>query len=163
MKNKTILLTLICACASFAVKAQTSDAEAEAIINLLGVQKREVIHKLVPVHGKDSVAFWKIYDEYQKENKATAMARIKLYEKTAMAYTKMTPSIADSLANKYFVNRIEQEKALETYYKKIKAATNAITAFEFYQAETYLLTQIRAQIMHQVPTYGELAAMAKKN
>ena len=163
MKNKITLLAIICACANFTINAQTSDAEAEAIINLLGVQKREVIHKLVPVTGKDSVAFWKLYDEYQKENKATALSRIKLYEKTALAYRAMNPSIADSLANRYFVNRLEQEKSLETYYKKIKAATNAVTAFEFYQAETYLLTQIRAQIMHQVPTYGELAALAKKN
>jgi len=162
MKNKTMLLALIFACTGFALKAQTSDAEAEAIINLLGVQKKEAIHKLVPVTGKDSVAFWKIYEEYQQQNKSIAIARIKLYEKTAMSYSKMTPAVADSLANKYFVNRQEQEKSLETYYKKIKTATNAIVAFEFYQAEVYLLTQLRAQIMHQIPTYGELAGMAKK-
>jgi hypothetical protein len=73
----------------------------------------------------------------------------------------MTPAVADSLANKYFSNRMEQEKTLETYYKKIKAATNAVVAFEFYQAEVYLLTQIRAQIMQQIPTYGQLLAMKK--
>jgi len=129
MKNKTLLFILILACSAFVVKAQTSDAEAEAIINLLGVQKKEAIHKLVPVTGKDSVAFWKIYDEYQQSNKSTALARIKLYEKTALSYNKMTPAVADSLANKYFANRQEQEKTLEVYYKKIKAATNAITAF----------------------------------
>src|SRR5438045_2964164 len=86
------------------VHAQTSDAETEAIVNLLGVQKKEAISKLVPVTGKDSVAFWKIYDEYQQSNKATAKARISLYEKTAQAYSNMTPSIADSLSNKYFSN-----------------------------------------------------------
>jgi hypothetical protein len=73
----------------------------------------------------------------------------------------MTHAIADSLSTRYFANRLEQEKSLESYYKKIKAATNAITAFEFYQAETYLLTQIRASIMNQIPTYGQLK-MAKK-
>jgi hypothetical protein len=140
-------------------QAQTSDAEADAIINLLGVQKKEAISKLVPVTGKDSVAFWKIYDEYQQSNKATAKVRIGLYEKTAKAYSNMTPAIADSLATSYFSNRFEQEKSLEVYYKKIKAATNAVTAFEFYQAEVYMLTQIRASIMQQIPTYGQL----KKN
>ena len=50
---------------------------------------------------------------------------------------------------------------LEDYYKKIKSATNAVTAFEFYQAETYLLTQIRAHIMQQIPTYGELMNVKK--
>jgi len=74
----------------------------------------------------------------------------------------MTPVTADSLATQYFANRIEQEKNLEIYYKKIKAATNPVIAFEFYQAEVYLLTQIRASIMNQVPTYGQLQS-AKKN
>jgi len=39
------------------------------VINLLGVQKREAVSKLVPVTGKDSIAFWKIYDEYEQINK----------------------------------------------------------------------------------------------
>ena len=143
--------------------AQTSDAEAEAIVNLLGVQKKEAISQLVPVSGKDSIAFWKIYDEYQQSNKATAKARIGLYEKTAQSYSNMTPAIADSLAAKYFANRIDQEKSLQVYYNKIKVATNAIIAFEFYQAEVYMLTQLRAQIMQQIPTYGQLQSVLKKN
>ena len=162
MKIKITLTAVFFILAISGSYAQTSDAEAEAIVNLLGVQKKEAISKLVPVSGKDSVAFWKIYDEYQQLNKATAKSRISLYEKTAMAYSHMTPAAADSLANKYFSNRMEQEKTLETYYKKIKAATNAVVAFEFYQAEVYLLTQLRAQIMQQIPTYGQLLATMKK-
>jgi hypothetical protein len=166
IKNMYLKITLIAAfCFSTisGVLAQTSDAEADAIVNLLGVQKREAIAKLVPVTGKDSVAFWKIYDEYQQINKATAKSRIGLYERTAQAYRNMTPAIADSLSMKYFANRMEQEKTLEVYYGKIKAATNAVIAFEYYQAEVYLLTQIRAQIMQQIPTYGQFQAAIKKN
>jgi len=162
MKMKFSLIIIFCVIATAATYAQTSDAEADAIAHLLGVQKREVISRLVPVKGKDSVAFWKIYDEYQTSNKMTTKARIKLYEKTALSYSNLTPAIADSLANRYFVNRLEQEKSMETYYKKIKVATNAVVAFEFYQAEAYLLTQIRASIMNQIPTYGQLQSVAKR-
>lgn len=161
MKTKNLLLAVLCVFASTAY-AQTSDAEADAMINLLGVQKKQAIAQLVSVSGKDSVAFWKIYDEYQATNKKTAISRLKLYEKTALSYNNMTPGRADSLANVYFVNRVEQEKILENYYKKVKTATNAVTAFQFYQAEVYLLTQLRAQIMMQIPTYGQLVNMAKK-
>ena len=143
-------------------QAQTSDAEAEAIVNLLGVQKLEAISKLVPVTGKDSIAFWKIYNEYHQLNKVTAKARLKLYEKTAYAYSKMTPGTADSLSLKYFENRFDQEKTLQDYYKKIKTATNAVIAFEFYQAEIYILTQVRASIMQQIPTYGQLHPVQNK-
>src|SRR5215218_8240166 len=99
---KKILLVLVCTVYTFGLYAQTSDAEAEAIVNLLGVQKKEAISKLVPVTGKDSVAFWKIYNEYQQSNKGTARDRMALYENTARAYSNLTPGIADSLAVKYF-------------------------------------------------------------
>ncbi len=163
MKPKFSLLTTLFICSTFISYSQTSDAEAEAIVNLLGVQKREAVAKLVPVSGKDSVAFWKIYSEYEKENKKTALNRISLYEHTAQAYANLTAPIADSLAKQYFTNRINQEKSLEAYYNKIKTATNAVVAFEFYQSEVYLLTQLRAQIMQQIPTYGQLISSMKKN
>ena len=163
MKIQIITIAIFCMCASYAVTAQTSDAEADAIINLLGVKKKEAISKLVYVTGSDSAVFWKIYNEYQQLNKNTAKSRILLYEKTAESYQTMTPVRADSLAQQYFKNRVEQEKMLQDYYAKIKAATNSVIAFEFYQAEVYILTQIRASIMQQIPTYGELHAMAKKN
>ena len=102
-------------------------------------------------------------NEYHQKNLATGKPRIRLYEKTAQAYGNMTPATADSLAKQYFENRFGQEKSLEEYYKKIKAATNAVIAFEFYQAEVYLLTQIRASIMQQIPTYGQFQAAVKKN
>ena len=162
MNKNIILIAVILITTISGIRAQTSDEEANAIVNLLGVQKREAIAQLVHVTGKDSVAFWKIYDEYQVVNKANAKERIGLYEGTAMAYSNLTPAVADSLSNRYFKNRFDQEKNLETYYNKIKAATNAVIAFEFYQAEVYMLTQIRAAIMQQIPTYGELQLAMKK-
>jgi hypothetical protein len=163
MNIKNLLIALLCIGTVLPSFAQTSDAEAEAIVNLLGVQKKEAIAKLVPVSGKDSIAFWKLYEEYHQKNLATGKQRLRLYEQTANAYTNMTPKIADSLAMQYFSNRFGQEKSLEEYYKKIKAATNAVIAFEFYQAEVYLLTQIRGSIMQQIPTYGQFQTVLKKN
>lgn len=155
-------MTFLLIGAGMIVRAQTSDAEAEAIANLLTVQKKEAISKMVSLNGKDSAAFWKIYDEYQQKNVATAKERIRLYERTAYAYGNLTPALADSLARKYFENRADQEKTLESYYNKIKSATNANVAFQFYQSELYLLTQIRASIMQQIPTYGEVQLAIKK-
>jgi hypothetical protein len=47
MKAKTFLLAIFGLVISFALYAQTSDAEADAMANLLGVQKKEIIMKLV--------------------------------------------------------------------------------------------------------------------
>jgi hypothetical protein len=161
--KKYLFLPLFLLALTFSTSfAQTSDAEADAIVNLLGIQKKEAMRQLIAVNKKDSVAFWKLYDEYQVLNKKEAKNRIQLYERTAMSYSNMTPAVADSLATKYFVNRNDQEKELQTYYKKIKTSTNAILAFQFYQAEIYMLTQIRAQIMQQIPSYGQLVLAAQQ-
>jgi hypothetical protein len=162
MKLRSTILIAVSLLAATSSYSQTSDAEADAIINLLGVKKKEAVSKMVLVQGKDSTAFWKIYDEYQQSNRATAKARMALYERTAQAYGRMDPAVADSLATAYFTNRAEQEKSLETYYKKIKTATNGLIAFEFYQAEVYLLTSIRTSIMQQIPTYGQLMNSGNK-
>ena len=161
MTSKNLLVVLVCMFTTVIAFAQTSDAEADAVVNLLGVQKKEAVAKLVSVSGKDSAAFWKIYNEYHQKNLATAKSRMRLYEQTAHAYGNMTAATADSLAIKYFANRVDQEKSLEEYYKKIKSATNAVIAFQFYQAEVYLLTLIRASIMQQIPTYGQVQAASK--
>jgi len=162
MKSKFILFSILFISMAVSLCAQTSDAEAEAMANLLGVQKKEAVMKLVPVSGKDSVAFWKIYNEYQQKSNAMAKNRIQLYEQTALSYPKMTPALADELAKKQFAARDETEKTLQEYYNKIKSATNAVVAFEFYQAEFYMLTQLRAAIMQQIPTYGEFQNAIKK-
>jgi hypothetical protein len=161
MTIKNLLVALVFTSTTVIAFAQTSDAEADAVVNLLGVQKKEAVAKLVSVSGKDSAAFWKIYNEYHQKNLATAKSRMRLYEQTAHAYGNMTAATADSLAIKYFANRVDQEKSLEEYYKKIKSATNAVIAFQFYQAEVYLLTLIRASIMQQIPTYGQVQAASK--
>ncbi|PKB17744.1 hypothetical protein [Flavobacterium sp. 5] len=160
--KKNLLLLMLFFASTVATYSQKSDAEMEAMMNLLGVQKKEAVAKLVAVPEADAVAFWKIYDEYQVENKKTAVERIKLYEKTALSYNDLNTALAESLAMDYFKNRKDQEDTLETYYKKIKKATNATVAFQFYQAEVYILTLVRAQIMQQIPTYGQLIQMNKK-
>ena len=160
---KKLFFVLALAGTVLTTNAQTSDAEADAIVNLLGVQKKEAIGKLVSVTGKDSIAFWKIYDEYLVKNKEFAKSRFRLYESTAKVYGGMTPAVADSLAMLYFSNRFGQEKSLEEYYNKIKQATNAVAAFEFYQAEVYIQTLLRASIMQQIPTYGQMNKTRSKN
>ncbi len=79
--------------------------------------------------------FWKIYEEYQQENKKTAADRVRLYEGTAMAYRNMTPQIADSLANLYFSNRITGKRAASLFMKKFKSAINPTIALNFTRPE----------------------------
>ena len=64
---KSLSLLVIFMVSAFAAIAQASEAEADAITQLLNVQKHEAVDQLVSVSGKDSVVFWKIYGEYEAE------------------------------------------------------------------------------------------------
>ena len=108
------------------------------------------------INPKDSANFWKIYADFEQEQKQLRKSFIQSYKKFADAYEKMDDKTADDLAKSSVANRIAQEKLLEKYYGKIKAATNASLAIQYYQAETYYITLSRANIMQQRPTYGQV-------
>ena len=139
MRVKISLLALVVGFGPWVASAQTSDAEAEAVIHLLGVQKKEAIAKLVPVFGRDSAAFWKIYDEYHRGNLATARDRLNLYEGTAIVLPaderRGSPTRWRSCISPTGWNRKKTWRSITT---RSRSATNAVVAFEFYQAEVYL-------------------------
>ena len=67
MKAKFILLVILIQGLTVAGYAQTSDAEADALLNLLGVQKKEAIRHLVNVSEKDSASILEIIRRVSKE------------------------------------------------------------------------------------------------
>src|SRR5215217_2285101 len=158
---KRILLVLVGAVGTFELYAQISDSEAEARLDLIAIQTKDAISRLVSVTCKDSVVFWKLYDEYQEKSTAVEKSRIQLYEQTALSYGNMNPHIADSLAHRFINNSIVQERTLEEYYEKIKSATNAVTAFEFYQAEVFILAQVRVNITQVTAIYARFKTAAR--
>jgi len=162
MKFKFALLAFLFVGLSYTVVAQTSEEEVDAVATLFGVKKKQAIAELVNITPTDSAKFWKVYNAYEAETKVLRKQRIALYEETANSYSTMDSKKADSLALKFFSNRDGQEKLMEKYYAKMKAETNPLLAFQFYQSETYILTQVRASIMQQIPTYGQMSKLFKK-
>jgi len=160
--KKTIILAAGIFFSLNSLIAQSNSEDIDIVQAAWGKNKKELVSQYMQVPAKDSIAFWKLYDEYTAETKKNAKQRVKLYERTAEAYSNMTATTADSLAGNFFKQRAEQEKLIEAYYKKIKTATSPIVAFQFYQGEVYLLTQLRSQIMQQIPTYGQLLNAIKK-
>jgi hypothetical protein len=160
MKLKIAILALFCVSASFSLQAQTND-ELDAMVTLLGMEKKQAINELVNITTKDSVNFWKVYGAFEAEQKKFRKERMLSYEKLVKAYDAMDDKTADELAKQFFALRDGQEKLLVQYYTKVKTATNASLAIQFYQAETYFLTLARANIMQQLPTYGQILKSKK--
>jgi hypothetical protein len=47
------------------------------------------------------------------------------------------------------------DKLLDKYYKKIKKASVSKVAAQFFQLESYFLSEIRSAIMQEIPYIGE--------
>ncbi len=162
MKLKIVLVTAFFLSLSLSSLSQAvSNDELDAIVTLLGVQKRDLVKELVNITSKDSANFWKVYATFEQDQKKLRKERIQSVEKFIKAYDKMDDKTADELAKSFFETRVAQEKLLQQYYDKVKAATSASLAIQFYQAETYYLTLARANIMQQLPTYGQVLKQKK--
>ena len=162
MKLKTGVLVVILTGAAFSSFSQaTTNDELDAVVTLLGVQKRDLVKELVNITSKDSANFWKVYAAFEQDQKKYRKERIQTYDKFAKAYDKMDDKTADELGKSFAELRIGQEKLLEQYFGKMKAATSATLAIQFYQAETYYMTLARATIMQQLPTYGQVLKYKK--
>jgi hypothetical protein len=162
LKLMTGVLAVVLTCTTFSSFSQAvSNDELDAVVTLLGVQKRDLVKELVNITAKDSASFWKVYAAFEQDQKKNRKERIQAYEKFASSYDKMDDKTADELSKSFFKNRLEQEKLLEEYYGKMKVATSASLAIQFYQAETYYITLARATIMQQLPTYGQILKSKK--
>lgn len=157
MKSVTNFLAIIFICLAFTGYAQiTSNDELDAVVTLLGVQKREAVKELVNIPKKDSANFWKVYVAFEDEQKKFRKQRIQVYDQLVNSYNTMDEKAADKFAKEFFELRAGQEKLLSQYYEKMKTATSSLVAIQFYQAETYILTLARTNLMQQIPTYGQV-------
>lgn len=162
MKSKISFLLLAFFSVSFSANSQaTANDELEAVVNLLGVQRKQAVAQLVNITKSDSANFWKVYNAFEDEQKKLRKKRIEATEKLVNSYSSLDDKAADQLAKDFFELRSGQEKLLVQYYEKMKTATNSVMAFQFYQSEVYLLTLGRVNIMQQIPTYGQVLKSVK--
>ena len=101
-------------------------------------------------------AFWKLYDEYEKERKDLGKKKIQIVSEYANNYEKLTEEKADEIVKSTIKNNIAYEKLFEKYYEKTKGILGAIDAAKFVQLEAYLQTSVRSEIQDAIPFVGEI-------
>jgi Spy/CpxP family protein refolding chaperone len=134
----------------------TFNEEVDAIQAIFGKEKKELIASLITLTPEESAKFWPVYDQYEVERKTLGKERVELMKQISDAYQAMTPEKADAVIKKNLEISMKSDKLLQKYHASVKKAVGSETAFEFYQAELYLLTEIRAAIMEEIPLYSEI-------
>jgi len=154
---KKLFITAAISLAASGLFAQSTYKEdVDAIQAIFGKEKKELVASLITLTPEESSKFWPVYDQYEVERKQIGKERIDLINEVASAFKEMTPEKADAVTKKSMAISIKNDKLLEKYYNSMKKAVGAETAMEFYQAELYLLTEIKAALMEQIPLYSEV-------
>jgi hypothetical protein len=131
--------------------AQSNKEEVDFIQSIYGMEKKALVADFMDISDANKDAFWKLYDEYEVKRKELGKQRIDLLEQYADNYSNMSPEIADKWMADVIKLSTATDKHLITYYKKIKKATDPVTALKFWHVETYILTSVRQAIVSEIP------------
>jgi hypothetical protein len=138
------------------VMAQSNKEDIDIIQSAFGKDKKELVRDYMELSGKDSAAFWKLYDEYEDKRKVIGRERINLLEQYANGYQNLDNAKAEKLATAILSNDAKYNNLHQTYFKKFSEILGARNAAKFLQLEIYVQTYVRANVMREIPLIGDL-------
>lgn len=147
---KKLFFTLAAILMISSLNAQTKE-EVDLLQAAFGMEKKAIVADFVQPSAANQEVFWQLYDEYETARKELGVTRINLLKQYAENYSSMTNETAEAWVSEVMKLQSATDKLMASYYKKIKKATDAITAFKFYHIESYLLSSIRASILEDIP------------
>jgi hypothetical protein len=151
---KKIVLGVVLATIGLTSFGQTK-SEIELMQTIFGEEKMKVVTEYVQLSPEKKGPFMELYNEYEEKRKALGETRIALITEYAEIWEGMSIEQAEAWMKKVWDLSAKREKLLTTYYGKIKKATNAKVATQFFQVEGYILTQIRSAIYEAIPFVAE--------
>lgn len=149
MKKVTLLLAAFFT--FLYVNAQSNKEEVDLLQSIFGMEKKAMMAEFVKVDASQADAFWKLYDEYEIARKDLGKQRIDLLNKYADNYDKLTTEFADTWSKEVITLTKKNDALIQTYFNKIKKATNSVVALQFFQVEGYVLSAIRVAILEELP------------
>ena len=135
---------------------QINNDELQMFQTLFGMSKKEIVAEFVKIDGPKNDAFWKLYEEYESNRKQLGQKRFVALNNYVKNYTKLTAAETDEIMVDIILLTTSQDKLIARYYKKIKNAIGINVAAQFYQIEWYMQSQVRTNILENIPTINEL-------
>lgn len=124
-----------------------------------GKDKKELVRLGMALSATDSVKFWPVYNQYEKERQKIGRERILILDDYAANYFGITNAKADELIQRIFKNDAALTKLQQTYYTKVKTALNAKEAAKFLHIESYINNTIRSELQGALPVIGQLDSL----
>ena len=146
---------ILCVIAFEATSQQLSD-EAALIQSLFGSDKKNIVSEFVGVDGSAKSIFLQLYDEYEASRKSLGEKKFSVLNNYVNNYTKLTEEETGRVMSEIMKLTAGQEKLVNSYYNKIKKKCGVTAAAQFYQIESYLLSEIRTAVLESIPVISQL-------
>ena len=130
--------------------SQTYDDDLQLIQSLYGMEKKEVVDEFVELDPNEEGAFWELYAEYETKRKEIGKKKYSVLWNYVNDYGTIRAEDAERIMDEILPLRIESDKLVRNYYKKIKSKTDAVVAMQFYQIENYLDVLVRTELLEEL-------------
>lgn len=124
-----------------------------------GKDKKELVRIGMGLSKADSVKFWPLYAQYEKERQKIGRDRILILDDYAQNYYSMTNAKADELVNRLFKNEAALAQLQMKYYAMVKTALNAMQGGKFMHIESYINSTIKSRLQGALPVIGQLDSL----
>ncbi len=151
---KKLLLSVLVTLFTVTAFSQTS-SEIEIMQKSFALDKMQIVAAFVQPTEENVAPFIDLYEEYELKRLELGKERIAILNEYAENWDGLTNEQADAWMKKVLDLRKKTDKLIDTYYNKIKKATDAKTATQFYQVELYILTTVRYALFEMIPFVEE--------
>jgi hypothetical protein len=153
---KTTFITLLVFLLAPSLRAQTGNEEAEFFKKIFGVPKKEIVSQFVKAEGNDGKIFWELYDQYELKRKHMGQKRYVVLNNYVKNYSSLNESSTNEIMEDIIALTTSQDKLISMYYKKIRKSAGIFIAAQFYQIEWYLQSELKTNILENIPVINEL-------
>lgn len=148
-----LVITLLLTNISF---AQLHNEESELFLNIFGRPKKEIVTQFVKIDGGRENQFKMIYDEYETKRKNLGEKRYVILSKYVKDYKQLSEAETNEIIEDIIALTASQEKLISQYYRKLKKSMGTFVAAQFYQIEWYLQSEMKANILENIPIINDL-------
>jgi len=147
---------LIAMVALVVMAAPVQADEIDDYIDLLrqdarGMMKMVVSEVMDDLTEDEEVAFWRVYDKYEKEIMKMSRVRTDLVRQFAENYFDMDDEMADYIATQSLHLQVKRTNLRKDYYRKFRYAVGAKKATRFIQLDLVVSRIIDLQVSSELP------------
>lgn len=136
--------------------AQLHNEESELFLSIFGRPKKEIVTQFVKVGNDQNLQFQKLYDEYELKRKQLGQKRYAVLSQYVKNYSQLSEAETNEIIEDIIALTTSQDKLISSYYRKLKKNMGTYVAAQFYQIEWYLQSEMKANILENIPIISDL-------